>query len=225
MQPQPTHAFAPGEHPAQANHHVSSRVFQPQQLPAVPQRRVEPSMGHPASGWRSVADAPQRQVSFEGLTQRQPQPGLTATASSASGGPASGARASRSLSGPEAYWPPGESAGPAPRQQLSRSSNSSVASQGARIVGAIGGAAQAMPSGSGHSFDGLSGIAGGSPSSRQQRHPAAAELAPDAGLPASPTNGDEGSLLGMPGQSRRGLLLVCSASSAGTVAASDNEAL
>ena len=210
LQSQPAQAFAPGSHPAQVNFRMGGPGFQPQpqpqpqphQLPPVTQQRVQPSTGQSASEWRSVADAPQRQVSFEGLAQRQPQPGLPATTSSASGGPASGPRVARSLSGPEAYWPPGEHAGPMPRQQLSRSSASSVASQGAHGFGVVGGAAtQAMASGSGHSFNGPSGIAGGSPMS-QQRHPAAAEFAPDGSVPTSPIIGDEGSLLGMPRQSR-----------------------
>ncbi len=198
MQSQPGHAMAPTGHPAQASYHLGNPGVQPQQLPPVTQQRVQLSVGKPASEWRSVADVPQRQVSFEGAPQHQPQPGSTAATSSAYNGPASGGRVPRSLSGPEAYWPPGEHAGPGPRQQLSRSSNSSVASQSPHAFSAAAGtAAQAMASGSSRSFDGLGGIAGGSPTS-QQRHPAAAELAPDASLPASPISSDDGSLLGKP---------------------------
>ena len=219
MQPQPAHAVASASHPMHASNQTGSYGLQPHQLPPVTQQSVQPSRGQPASEWRSVADVPQRQVSFEGLPQRQPQrqpqPGptaatssayngpATATTSSAYSGPTSGGRVSRSMSGPEAYWPPGEHAGRGTRQQLSRSSNSSVASQSPHAFSAVAGtAAQALASGSGRSFDGLGGISGGSPTS-QQRHPAAAELAPEASLPASLISGDEGSLLGVPWQRHR----------------------
>ncbi len=222
MQSQPMHAVASASHPAHASNQAGSYGFQPHQLPPVSQQHVQPSMGQPASEWRSVADVPQRQVSFDGAPQRQPQPGptaatssaynrsataatssaydrpATATTNSACNGPATGGGVARSLSGPEAYWPPGEHAGPGTRQQLSRSSNSSLAVQSPHAFSAgAGTAAQAFASGSGRSFDGLGGIVGGSPTS-QQRYPAAAELALEASLPASPISGDEGSLLGKP---------------------------
>ena len=177
---------------------------------------AQQSMAQPSSEWRSVSDMPQRQYSLGASQQRQSQPGLTSIASAAPAalaapaGLATGARVSRSLSGPEAYWPPGELAGPALRQQLSRSSGSDHHSHGPYPFGAVSGATLAMPLGSGHgnSSGNLAAIAGSSPRS-QARHPAAPELVPETSVPASPVADDQSSLLGVLCEAARLGLRVC----------------
>lgn len=223
------HTFTEGQHPHPQQELMRSggnpsfaaaQQRHPQQQPmprggspsfaAAPQRHPQPD--HMLSGISpSFAAAQQRQAqehlmrpggnpSFATSQQRHPQQGSIMSGSSVAL-QASGPGVMRSLSGPDAYWPPGEQGGLTLQQQRTHSLGSHSVGHGGPLGIDRGGRklAAPLPLGGGPSgrlpyLGQPLSSAGGIADSLQRS--AAAELMPEVGSPAAPIVDDECSLKG-----------------------------
>ena len=204
----PASAAALGALAAHVSFPMGSESAQPSQNPVADQHGQPLMVGPFANAWRSVGVAQQRHPSFAAQKQRHLQQDPMQSGG-ASAGSASGSGVARSLSVPDAYWPPGEQGGRFLPQQLSRSSGSdSVNHMGSFAIDA-GGGKLAMPPPLG------GGLAGNVPHLGQPlpsesgvggsfQRSAAAELMPDVGSPVASVVEDEHSVKGadLPGSTR-----------------------